>query len=92
MSYILPNTFTTYHLTEEEQAQGQILTSANIMVLQNLVASAAEEKLALKFDPINPLVFTQREAELMGQIGILKFLIELATPGPVPSQSTTTLS
>lgn len=88
MAHVINNTFTTYKLTDEEQAQGQILSTTNIMVIQNLMAAAAEEKLALKFDPTNALAFTQREAELMGQIGILKFLIELATS----SVSTTTLS
>ena len=79
MAHPLINTFTSYKLTEEEQESGQTLTSTNIMVMQNLMSSAAEEKLSLKFDPAAPLEFAQREAELMGQIGILKFLIELAT-------------
>jgi hypothetical protein len=78
MAHKLNNTFTTFKLTEEEQASGQTLTTNNLMVLQNLMASAAEEKLALKFDPTNPMEFAQREAELMGQIGILRLLVELA--------------
>ena len=79
MAYQIPSTFTRYHLTSEELISGQTLTTPNLQLLQNYICDAAEEKLALKFDPTNPLVFAQREAELHGQIGILKMLIELAS-------------
>jgi hypothetical protein len=83
MAYQLITTFTRYSLTEEEATAGQQLTTQNIQVLQNLMCDAAEEKLALKFDPQNPMEFAQREAELQGQIGILKLLIELSrSPSP----------
>ena len=78
MSHIIPNSFTTYSLTEEEQNSGQTFTSSNLMVMQNLIAAAAEERMAMTFDPLNPTVFIQREAELLGQIGILKLLCELS--------------
>ena len=79
MAHQIPSTFTRYHLTTEEQLNGQNLTTNNLYVLQNLICDAAEEKLSLKFDPGNPLAYAQREAELQGQIGILKLLIELAS-------------
>lgn len=79
MAQLIQSTFTRYKLTEEEQLSGQQLTSGNIHVMQNFMCDAAEERLSIKFDPTNPLVFAQREAELQGQIGILKMLIELAT-------------
>lgn len=79
MSHILPSTFTRYYLTPEEITTGQHLTTQNLQLLQNYIVDAAEEKLALKFDPSNPLAFAQREAELQGQIGILKMLVELAS-------------
>lgn len=79
MSQFINSTFTRYKLTEEEQLAGQQLTSSNLCVMQNLMCDAAEERLSIKFDPINPLIFAQREAELQGQIGILKMLIELST-------------
>lgn len=78
MAYILPSSFSTYHLTDEELTRGQILTSENLQVIQNLISSAAEEKLNLKYDPLNTMAFVQREAELQGQIGILKMLVELS--------------
>ena len=91
MAYQIPSTFTRYNLTPEEQANGTILTTNNLYVLQNLICDAAEEKLALKFDPTNPLLFTQREAELMGQIGILKMLVELASQTQITLSSTNPL-
>jgi hypothetical protein len=78
MAQILTTSFTSYSLTPAEYASGCLLTEANIMNMQNLICSAAEEKLGLTFDPTNPNPFIQREAELTGQIGILRMLIELA--------------
>ena len=79
MAHQIPSTFTRYKLSPDEQASGESLTSNNLYVIQNLICDAAEEKLGLKLDPTNPLAFTQREAELQGQIGILKLLVELAS-------------
>lgn len=79
MATQIPSTFTRYQLTPEEIQNGQALTTNNLYLIQNLICDAAEEKLALKFDPLNPMQFAQREAELQGQIGILKLLVELAT-------------
>jgi hypothetical protein len=79
MSHTIPSTFTRYSLNQEEIINGQTLTTANLQLIQNYIVDAAEEKLALKFDPSNPLAFAQREAELQGQIGILKMLVELAS-------------
>lgn len=78
MARALPNSFTKYQLTEEEQLSGQVLTTSNYHVVQNLIADAAESRLALTYDPSNPLTFVQREAELQGQIGVLKLLLELS--------------
>ena len=79
MAQIIPSTFTRYELTEGEQKAGQQLTISNIQVLQNLMCDAAEERLALKFDASDTVQWAQREAELQGQIGIIKLLIELST-------------
>ena len=78
MAQLINSTFTRYKLTEQEQLAGQMLTTSNIHVMQNLMCDAAEERLSIKFDPTNSLAFAQREAELQGQIGILRMLIELA--------------
>ena len=74
-----PSKFTVWELTEEEQLVGSIFTETQKFVLQNLQAQAAEEKLTLTFDPVNPSIFIQREAELQGQIGILDLLLARST-------------
>jgi len=86
MAYPIPSTFTRYQLTPEEIASGQALTTNNLYLIQNLICDAAEEKLSLKYDPSHPMEFAQREAELQGQIGILKLLVELS------SQSSSTVT
>jgi hypothetical protein len=73
------STFTRFQLTQEETTSGQSLTSTNIAVIQNLICDCAEERLSLKYDPSNPIIWAQREAELQGQIGILKLLLELSS-------------
>ena len=80
MSYIIPSSFTKYHLTPEEELRGQTLTTENIQVIQNHICDLAEERLNTRFDPLNPLAFAQREAELTGQIVILKMLLETIPP------------
>jgi len=72
---ILPSLFTRYALTEQEHIEGCLLNANQKAVIQNLTADIAEEKLLLKFDPSNVAAYQQREAELQGQIGILKFLL-----------------
>lgn len=71
------SSFLSYELTEDEMREGSTFSISQRAVIQNQIAAIAEEKIALTFDPSNPLVFTQREAELTGQIGILKYLLEL---------------
>ena len=86
MAYPIPSTFTRYHLTPEEQENGQNLTTNNIYVIQNLICAAAEERLGLTYDPSRPLEFAQREAELQGQIGILRMLLEMSSTPTITIQ------
>ena len=76
MAQLLTNTFAVYDLTEEEALQGSILTIQQVQVIQNLLAGAAEEKLNLELDPLNPVKFAQEEASLKGQIDILRYLLD----------------
>jgi len=71
------SSFISYILTVGEQEAGSHFSPEQRAVIQNLIADAAEEKVALTYDPTNPLKFTQAEAELQGKIGILKYLLEL---------------
>ena len=75
----LNSSFITYTLTPAQVAAGSTFTHDQRAVIQNLIGDAAEEKLNLTFDPSHPQIFIQREAELMGQIGILKYLLSLAS-------------
>ena len=78
MSYQIPSTFTQYSLTPEEQQSAQTLTTLNRQHLQNLICDAAEKRIAMTLDPNNPVAYAQEAAELQGQIGILKYLVELS--------------
>lgn len=70
--------FTSYNLTAEEYTSGTILSVLQVQVIQNLICDTAEAKIALTFDTANPQSFIQKEAELQGQIGILKHLLALS--------------
>lgn len=76
MARIVPNTFTTYELSSEEQKAGYTLTTANLQTIQNLISTAAQLKVNLTFDPDNPSKFLQEEARLNGEIRILSYLVE----------------
>ncbi len=84
----IQTSFTKIELNSTEYKAGCSLTHLNIAVIQNLIADIAEEKLALKFTPNDVLTFTQQEAELSGQIGILKHLVDLhETAVSIPDSS-----
>lgn len=73
---ISPNSlFTTFILTEKEIQQGSVFTGLQKAVIQNLIASAASDKVRLKFTPDNLNLFLQAEAELQGRISALEGLL-----------------
>lgn len=76
MSIQLVNTFTSYELDDSEVLHGAVFTESQKMHIQNCLASAAEEKLALELDPLNPIKYAQEEASLAGQIQILRYLLD----------------
>ena len=75
MSALLTNSFTSWALTPEELEAGSKLSELQRQVIQNMISEFAEQKIALLFDPQNPMQFAQLEAELQGKIGILKHLL-----------------
>jgi hypothetical protein len=77
MPQLQENTLSTYTLTEEEQKSGSLLTHLNRCVIQNLMASTAEEKLNLVFDPLNPTLFAQQEASLAGMLSAYRYILEV---------------
>jgi hypothetical protein len=70
------NSFTSFNFTKEELAEAYKFTPLNRMALQQEISICAEEKIALKFDPNDPVRFAQQEAELTGKIGILQYLLD----------------
>lgn len=68
------SSFICYKLTSEELEQGSILNTLQERVIQNALAQAAEEKVAITFTPEN----IQREAELAGTLNAYRFLLELS--------------
>lgn len=70
------NKFSSYELSLDELNIGSVFNAYQIAVLQNQMSAAAHEKVSLTYDPNNPLVFVQREAELQGIISTLNNLIE----------------
>lgn len=77
MSTPIPTIFQKWDLSTEEQIQATQWTTLQKQFIQTEIAVAAEEKVSLKFDPQNPMLFAQQEAELHGKIGILTYLLEL---------------
>ena len=70
----LSSTFVSWDLTPEEFRAGAMLGDLQIKVLQNQMCQLAEEKISLPFLPENK----SRHDELLGEIGRLRFLIELS--------------
>jgi len=75
MAIIIPNDFTSYQLTEQEELEGSILTITQKQVIQNHLSAAAHEKNALEYDPENPQRFVQQEASLKGQLDAYHFIL-----------------
>ena len=75
MAQEIPTIFQRFILTDEEELAGHSFSTTQRLVIQNIIAEAAEEKVRLTFDPLNPNAFMQREAELQGTIGTLTQLL-----------------
>lgn len=73
---LIPNIFTSYKLTQLEEITGTILTHTQVAVLSNKLANIATSKLALRFNPINPLEFAQAEAYERGQMDVIQWLLD----------------
>jgi hypothetical protein len=79
MARLIQNRFSSWELDETEKQQAAMFTDLQTKHIQNIICEAATEKSSLTFDPQNPLQFTQKEAELQGQIGILEYLLAMST-------------
>lgn len=81
MAHLIPGVFSCYELTEEEELQGQILTVTQAHVIQNQLATCAEEKLLIKLDPDKPQHFVQEDSYKQGQIDMLKYILTMSETG-----------
>lgn len=79
MAHLIDNSFSSYELTDEEFIEGSILSIAQKQVIQNQIVMFAEQKLDIRYDPNNPILFAQQEAEKKGAIDALKFLISTSS-------------
>ncbi len=73
--HLTPNSFSSYHLSEDDALEGSILTTLQKQVIHNLLVLRAEEKLNLEFTPDDITAYTQREASLAGEIAAYRTLI-----------------
>lgn len=75
MAKIAVGTFTHYDLTNTEILAGSVLTFDQKAVLQNELATIAENRVNIDFDPQNPLKFAQDESFLKGQMSIIRVML-----------------
>lgn len=79
MAHLNPeSSFQSWILSENETLQGCVLTTLNAHVIQNQIASYAQERLNLELDMTNPTRFVQQEADLKGKIAALRYLLDLS--------------
>lgn len=76
MATLIPNSFASFDMNDEEVAIGSIFTITQMQMLQNDLATAAEEMLALEFDPTCPIMYTQQEAYKRGQMELLRHMLD----------------
>ena len=86
MARLIPNAFSSWELTENEEHQGSMFTITQLQVLQNTLSNIANEKIMLIFDTSKPEAFIQDNAYKDGQIEILTWLIDTSvTLSELPS-------
>jgi hypothetical protein len=67
--------YVSFHLTDEEISIGVRLNDLNHKVLQNRIATLAEQLLLLDVDPLNVIEFVKTRALLQGEINGLRYLL-----------------
>lgn len=76
------NLFNYTELTDRERVEGSILNDLQLVVIKNQIIELSELLLTLTYEPkvsfeIDSAKYIQRQAELVGQINMLKYLISL---------------
>lgn len=68
--------FSRYDLTEQQVAEGSILSELQEAVIQNLIADCAEAKIQITVTRITYDEYWQQEASYAGQIAILQSILD----------------
>jgi len=76
MAQLIPNTFSSFSLTPEEEESGSVLNGYQKMVLQNKLSQIATQKINEVYDPLKPLIFVQQIGYLQGQLDIISWLLD----------------
>ena len=76
MSTSTTNQFTSYILSSREELEGSIFSLLQKQVIQNELSLIAAQKMALDYDPSNPVAFAQSEALLKGQLQVYNLLLD----------------
>ena len=71
----VPNEFTSYQLTEEEELLARTLSNLQEAAIRNELSVVATQKLNVVFDSTNPSSFGLQVAYLDGQIAALRWLL-----------------
>lgn len=77
MAKLIPNDFSEYEFTEQEEIESAKFTTIQKQGIQNIIAKISMEKNSLEPNPENFNSFIQKESYLRGQIDSLKYLLEL---------------
>lgn len=73
----LNSQFVEYEFSEAEIETLPGFSLEQRQFLQNELAAAVSEKVALQYDPEHPQKFLQTEAEIHGKMNVLKYLLSL---------------
>ena len=87
MAKIAVGTFTHYDLEVSEILSGSILNSMQKAVLQNELATIAEQRCAIDYDPKDPVKFAQDESFLKGQMSIIRVMLLRSDESEIQLQS-----
>ena len=71
----MKSSFTFHNLSDTDKLNGAILTDLQKRVIDNEVATIAEQILLLKYDPNNQLRFVQDDSFLKGQLQAYQYLL-----------------
>lgn len=75
MAELSIGSFTQWKLSDHEILQGGILSPQQKQLLQNDLATTAEQILNLRYDPASPLEFVQEDANLKGYMQAIRAIL-----------------